>query len=115
MMQLFGAEITTVPVDEVSRTIDEKLAELRECGRKPYFIPGGGHGNLGTQAYVDCYNEICAYEKENELHFDYIFFASGTGTTQAGRCVRSDYAWRRERNRGCQHCQKESKRSAGGA
>ena len=56
MMQLFGAEITTVPVDEVSRTIDEKLAELRECGRKPYFIPGGGHGNLGTQAYVDCYN-----------------------------------------------------------
>ena len=84
MMQLFGAEITTVPVDEVSRTIDEKLAELRECGRKPYFIPGGGHGNLGTQAYVDCYNEICAYEKENELHFDYIFFASGTGTTQAG-------------------------------
>ena len=57
MMQLFGAEITTVPVDEVSRTIDEKLAELRECGRKPYFIPGGGHGNLGTQAYVDCYTK----------------------------------------------------------
>ena len=52
MMQLFGAEITTVPVDEVSRTIDEKLAELRECGRKPYFIPGGGaeKRRLGTRS-----------------------------------------------------------------
>ena len=24
------------------------------------------------------------YEKENDIHFDYIFLASGTGTTQAG-------------------------------
>ena len=98
MMQLFGAEITTVPVDEVSRTIDEKLAELRECGRKPYFIPGGGHGNLGTQAYVDCYNEICAYEKRERtplrLHLLRIRDRHYTG----GSCVRSDYAWRRERN-----------------
>lgn len=84
MMELFGAEITIVPVQEVSRTIDAKLNELRNAGKKPYFIAGGGHGNLGTQAYVDCYREIKQYEKENCMFFDYIFFASGTGTTQAG-------------------------------
>ncbi len=84
MMELFGAEITRVSVDEVSGTIDNKISELNAIGKKPYFIPGGGHGNLGTQAYVDCYDEICAYEKENDIHFDYVFFASGTGTTQAG-------------------------------
>ncbi len=84
MMELFGAEITTVPVSEVSDMIDNKMAELKVIGKKPYFIPGGGHGNLGTQAYVDCYDEICTYEKLNNLYFDYIFFASGTGTTQAG-------------------------------
>ncbi len=84
MMGLFGAEITTVPVNEVSSTIDNKMAELKNLGKKPYFIPGGGHGNLGTQAYVDCYGEICDYEIQNSIHFDYIFFASGTGTTQAG-------------------------------
>ncbi len=84
MMELFGANIITVPVDEVSATIDNKMNELRSKGKKPYFITGGGHGNPGTQAYVNCYNEILLYEKENNIRFDYIFFASGTGTTQAG-------------------------------
>ncbi len=84
MMELFGAEIITVPVEEVSKTIENKLGELKDIGRNPYFIMGGGHGNIGTQAYVDCYNEIRACEQEENLKFDYIFFASGTGTTQSG-------------------------------
>lgn len=79
MMKIFGAEIITVPVEEVHGTIEKKLDELRKEGKKPYFIPGGGHGNMGTEAYVQCYEEI----REQGL-FDYIFFASGTGTTQAG-------------------------------
>ncbi len=84
MMELFGAEITTVPVSDVSGTIDKKMAELKSIGMKPYFIPGGGHGNLGTQAYVDCYEEIRKYEMDEDVVFDCIFFASGTGTTHAG-------------------------------
>lgn len=83
-MALFGAEIITVPVEEVHDTIEYKLQELRDKGKNPYFIPGGGHGNIGTQAYVNCYDEICEYEKNNNIWFDYIFFASGTGTTHAG-------------------------------
>ena len=81
---MFGAEITVCPVAQVRETIDNKILSLKECGKKPYFIAGGGHGNLGTQAYVDCYDEIRTFEKENNIHFDYIFHASGTGTTQAG-------------------------------
>lgn len=84
MMELFGAEITIVPVARVHDTIENKLDELREKGKNPYFIPGGGHGNIGTQAFVECYEEICDYEEENQSTFDYIFFASGTGTTHAG-------------------------------
>lgn len=84
LMSLFGAEFTVVPVELVSKTIEDKLSALKEKGEKPYFIPGGGHGNTGTQAYVDCYNEIKAFEQENGIHFDYIFFASGTGTTHSG-------------------------------
>lgn len=83
-MELFGAEIMTVPVEQVHDTIENKLKELRNEGYNPYFIPGGGHGNLGTEAYVQCYDEILVYEQENDIHFDYIFFASGTGTTHAG-------------------------------
>lgn len=84
MMELFGAEIIAVPVNQVHDTIENKLQQLRNVGKKPYFIQGGGHGNLGTQAYVDCYEEIRQYELGNGIYFDYIFFASGTGTTQAG-------------------------------
>lgn len=84
MMRLFGAEITVCPVDRVAMTIEAKLAQLREQGLNPYFIPGGGHGNIGTQAFVDCYAEIADYEEAQKVHFDYIFLASGTGTTQAG-------------------------------
>lgn len=84
MMRLFGAEIRTVPVDRVHDTIEETLVALRAEGRKPYFIQGGGHGNLGTEAYVLCYEEIRAWEEQNRLHFDRVFLASGTGTTQAG-------------------------------
>lgn len=84
MMALFGAKITVVPVDKVHDTIESFLENLRAEGKNPYFIPGGGHGNIGTQAYVICYNEIREWEKENGIHFDYIFHASGTGTTQAG-------------------------------
>lgn len=83
-MDLFGAEIITVPVEQVHDTIENKLQELRNEGHNPYFIPGGGHGRIGTEAYVRCYDEIKAYEQEKGLHFDYIIFASGTGTTQAG-------------------------------
>lgn len=84
MTRLFGAEIKEVPIDGVHEAIESKLRKLRIKGRSPYFIAGGGHGNIGTQAYVKCYNEIKAYESREKIFFDYIFLASGTGTTQAG-------------------------------
>ncbi len=81
---LFGATVEKCPLSLVAETIERrKLAYERE-GRKPYFIAGGGHGNPGTEGYVKAYREILAYEKENQVYFDYIFHPSGTGTTQAG-------------------------------
>lgn len=84
MMDMFQAKITTVPVREVHDTIERKISELQKSGKKPYFIEGGGHGNIGTEAYVQCYAEIRDYEEQNNIYFEYIFLASGTGTTQAG-------------------------------
>lgn len=81
---LAGAEIVTCPILKVSETIERNLQELKAAGHNPYFIPGGGHGNIGTQAYVEAYQEILDYETHHNMHFDYIFFASGTGTTHAG-------------------------------
>ncbi len=84
MTEWFGARRVIVPVEQVHDTIEARLAALRGAGRKPYFIPGGGHGNLGVQAYVDCFREILEWEAEEGICFDEIYLASGTGTTQAG-------------------------------
>lgn len=83
MLELFGTTVIKAPIDKIKETIDSLMNELsKKC--RPYFIQGGGHGNLGTQAYVEAYNEILDYEKTEHIKFDYIFHASGTGTTQAG-------------------------------
>lgn len=84
MTELFGAHMEKVPVKDVHDTIEQRLRELKQQGKKPYFIPGGGHGDIGTQAYVLCYEEIREYEEKHDTRFGYIFLASGTGTTQAG-------------------------------
>ena len=84
LVEDFGATIETCPVTEVSGTIDRRMETLRQAGRNPYFIMGGGHGNPGTRACADTYREIAVYEEQTGISFDYIFHASGTGTTQAG-------------------------------
>ena len=84
MMVLFGAEVITCKIKEVANVIKDQLLKLKDMGYTPYFIPGGGHGDLGTQAYVDVYDEIKHFEDDQKTFFDYIFVASGTGTTQAG-------------------------------
>lgn len=84
LVEDFGAAVETCPVTEVSGTIDRRMETFRQEGRNPYFIMGGGHGNPGTHACVNTYREIAAYERQEGISFDYIFHASGTGTTQAG-------------------------------
>ncbi len=89
MYDLLGANIVYAPVERVSVIIDETMEKLRSKGENPYFIPGGGHGNLGTHAYVKAYEELEEQKRSGNLWFDYIFLASGTGTTQAGILIGS--------------------------
>jgi D-cysteine desulfhydrase len=84
MVSLFGAAVTHCPITQVKSTIDQKVSELEKKGFTPYFIQGGGHGDIGTHAYVLAYNEILDFESASGIYFDYIFLTSGTGTTQAG-------------------------------
>lgn len=84
LVEKFGAAIETCPINEVAQTIENRKEAYRKEGKIPYFIMGGGHGNVGTEAYVKTYREIIEQEKEQGFSFDYIFHASGTGATQAG-------------------------------
>ncbi len=82
LMKLLGADVRTVGKEAIRPAIDETLESLRADGRRPYFIANGGHGYLGTKAFADAYLEIV--RQEADAPFDYLFFASGTGTTHAG-------------------------------
>lgn len=84
LINLCNAIVTKCPLSEVNSTLNSKMLELRRNGYSPYFIQGGGHGNIGTEAYVRAYEEILEYENTYGVYFDYIFMTSGTGTTQAG-------------------------------
>ncbi|MBQ6066714.1 MAG: pyridoxal-phosphate dependent enzyme [Clostridia bacterium] len=84
LVRASGASTVFCPVGEVADTIEAVTEELRRKGRRPFFIPGGGYGAIGAQAYVDCFDEIDAYERRSGVAFDHIFLPSGTGTTQAG-------------------------------
>lgn len=84
MVMQFGASVETVPVEQVHDTIEHRMQGFRDAGKTPYFIQGGGHGNAGTQSYVDAFFEIRRQEERMGLQFSHIFHASGTGSTQAG-------------------------------
>lgn len=84
LYNLFDAKVVYSEIDKVSETIDKQMKKLASDGYKPYFIPGGGHGICGTHAYIQVYNEIQKQKNELNISFDYIFLASGTGTTQSG-------------------------------
>jgi len=84
IINLFNAAVIQCSLNEVSLSIENHLLNLKKKGYKPYFIQGGGHGDIGTQAYINVYEEILDYEDSFGQTFDYIFHTSGTGTTQAG-------------------------------
>lgn len=84
LVETLNAKLIFTPLSQVRETIQQTIEQLKKEGLQPYFIPGGGHGHNGTQAYVDAYHEIKVAEEESNLSFDMIFHASGTGTTQAG-------------------------------
>ena len=87
MVEMLGATIHHADIIDVSNTIEQLLSKLKEQGKSPFFIPGGGHGMEGTEAYIKAYEEIRQFEDENNVLFDYIFLPSGTGATQAGLVI----------------------------
>ena len=69
-------------------------ASMEKKGLRPYYIYGDdrGQGNAHTamEAYVQVYREIRRQERRLNLHFDLIFLASSTNTTQAGLLAGAD-------------------------
>jgi 1-aminocyclopropane-1-carboxylate deaminase/D-cysteine desulfhydrase-like pyridoxal-dependent ACC family enzyme len=81
--RLCGAEIIYCSKENVVSVMDIAMDDFKLKGYKPYYIWGGGHSLEGSFAYYDAVK----YIRENdslEIIPNFIYFASGTGTTHAG-------------------------------
>lgn len=57
---------------------------LREKGKKPYFIPGGGSNTIGALGYAHAAMELVYQADTSGLNIDKIVHATGSAGTQAG-------------------------------
>ena len=79
--------VTTVFVDnpsEISSAMDKAMHAYRVSGYVPYYIYGGGHTLEGGLAYIDAISDLKTQLINHNWFPDFIFHASGTGSTQAG-------------------------------
>lgn len=84
--RLSGAECELIRPEETAVAMDRAMAKLSAEGYKPYYCHGGGHDLPGGIAFVEAMEELA---KQIEKP-DYVFHASGTGSTQAGIVVGLD-------------------------
>jgi L-cysteate sulfo-lyase len=83
--RLFGAGIHHHPGGtDMNAAMAELAAGLREQGRKPYVIPGGGSNRIGALGYVDCAMELLQQANQQQLNVDCVIHATGSAGTQAG-------------------------------
>ncbi len=81
---LLGAEIRWAGARDTADVMAEVAAELKGQSRQPYLIPLGGSNVLGATSYVLAMQELMGQLEAEQLHLDFIVFATSSGGTQAG-------------------------------
>ncbi len=83
--QLHGSSISKRPADTDMNAAMEDLAHrLRDDGKIPYIIPGGGSNEIGALGYVDAAIELMTQANGRSLRIDHLVHATGSSGTQAG-------------------------------
>ncbi len=83
--QLHGATITGHPADtDMNAAMEELAQKLRDDGKNPYIIPGGGSNEIGALGYVNAAIELTTQANDRSLRIDHLVHATGSSGTQAG-------------------------------
>lgn len=85
--RLSGAEIEFIKPENTAEAMDRAINSLRTKGYNPFYIHGGGHDLPGGTSFVKAVEELKRLCAKDNYKPDYIFHASGTGSTQAGIVV----------------------------
>lgn len=82
---LFGASHEFRPAGlDMNAEAESAVQRLRENGRRPYFIPGGGSNATGALGYAKCAQEIADQCRNGGPTFDALVMGTGSTGTQAG-------------------------------
>lgn len=65
---------------DISKKMNDSIDDYKNKGHNPFYLYGGGHTLEGGKIYIDAIEEVV----KSGFIPDYIFLASGSGTTQAG-------------------------------
>ncbi|MBP5396318.1 MAG: pyridoxal-phosphate dependent enzyme [Bacteroidales bacterium] len=87
LCRLSGAEYENILPEDTAEAMDNAMAKLQSEGYRPYYIHGGGHDLPGGTCFVDAVKALKEQCDTSNYKPDYIFLASGTGSTQAGIVV----------------------------
>jgi L-cysteate sulfo-lyase len=86
--QLHGATVSTRPGgSDMNVEMEQFGQQLRDDGKKPYIIPGGGSNEIGALGYVNAALELIHQANERSLRIDHFVHATGSAGTQAGLVV----------------------------
>ena len=88
--RLAGAECELISPEDTAVAMDRAMEHLKTEGWKPYYVIGGGHDLPGGTCFVEAVEDLKRKCDAEGWKPDYIFHASGTGSTQAGIAVGLD-------------------------
>ena len=88
--RLSGATCELIHPEDTSVSMDRAMESFRKDGYNPYYVIGGGHNLPGGTCFVEAVEELKRQCDAEGWKPDYIFHASGTGSTQAGIAVGLD-------------------------
>jgi D-cysteine desulfhydrase len=81
---LLGAHMHWADETPLSEIVKEVADEVSSMGRHPYVVPLGGSNVMGATGFVLAMHEIMRQLAQDNIHVDFIVFASSSGGTQAG-------------------------------
>ncbi len=83
--RLHGATVSKrVGGADMNSEMETLAAQLRDSGRSPYVIPGGGSNPIGALGYANCARELTEQAVTAGLKVDALVHATGSSGTQAG-------------------------------
>lgn len=87
LVKMSGASVEFVAANQISESMECAMKRFKDQGFTPYYVTGGGHDLPGGIAYVKAMEELGQKCIALDWKPNYIFLASGTGSTQSGILV----------------------------